>query len=749
MKPPRVNDTPIYQLTGQIERITFANEENGYTIAKVRIPDRKELVTIVGTLMTPMPGEIIEMKGRWSEHPRFGEQFRIVEYSSKVPATIYGIKKYLGSGLIPGLGPKIAERIVSYFGDETLDVIEGDLPRLRTVPGVGKKRIEKIKNAWDEQREIRKVMLFLQSHGVSSGYAAKIFKHYGKNAIFVVTQNPYRMATDIYGIGFVTADGIAAKIGIEKDDPLRVAAGILYVLNQLADEGHVYFPYEPLVQKCKEILFVERKVVVAAMGTIVMEERIVIEDLNEDLDNFIANHKAVYLSSFHLCETRISSKLSALLSACRTLKIKDPLRTITWVQKHLSFKLAPRQIHAVKLSLTHKVLVLTGGPGTGKTTILNSILKIFQRFNVDCLLAAPTGRAAKRMAETTGYPAKTIHRLLEYSFAKGGFQKNGENLLACELLIIDEASMIDTLLFHHLLKAVPLNAVLILVGDIHQLPSVGPGNVLVDIIKSRMVPVVELNQIFRQAKQSRIIINAHRINQGILPSKTSFAEKAEQSDFFFIEQDDPERVLNIIITLVTERIPKRFGLKPLEDIQVLAPMHRGIVGAGNLNRRLQAVLNQRDQEIHRGDQILRVGDRIMQIRNNYDREVFNGDMGRILQFNWEEKQVLADFEGHKVVYDFADLDEIVLAYAVSVHKSQGSEYPAVIIPILTQHYILLQRNLIYTAVTRGRRLVVLVGSRKALAIAVKNNKTEKRHTYLRHRLRDESVLRIRRGHQGK
>jgi len=739
MQPPYVNDSTISRLTGQIERITFANEENGYTIAKVKIPGRKELVTVVGTLMTPMPGEIIEMKGHWSEHPRFGEQFRIVEYNSKVPATIYGIKKYLGSGLIPGLGPKIAERIVSYFGEETLDVIEGDLPRLRTVPGVGKKRIEKIKNAWDEQREIRKVMLFLQSHGVSSGYATKIFRHYGKNAISIVTQNPYQMATDIYGIGFVTADGIAAKIGIEKDNPLRVAAGILYILNQLADEGHVYFPYEPLVQKCKEILLVEREIVVTAMGTIAAEERIVIEDLNEDLDNFVANHKAVYLSIFHLCETRISSKLSALLSAYGTLKIKNTPQTITWVQKHLSLKLAPRQIQAVNFSLTHKVMVLTGGPGTGKTTILNTILKIFQRFNADCLLAAPTGRAAKRMAETTGHPAKTIHRLLEYSFAKGGFQKNGENPLRCELLIIDEASMIDTLLFHHLLKAVPLNAVLILVGDIHQLPSVGPGNVLADIIQSRVVPVVELNQIFRQAKQSRIIINAHRINQGILPFERLSVEKAEQSDFFFIEQDDPERVLNIIITLVTERIPKRFGLNPLEDIQVLAPMHRGIVGAGNLNRRLQAALNQRDQEIHRGDRILRVGDKIMQIRNNYDREVFNGDIGRILQFNLEEKQVLTDFEGRKIMYDFADLDEIVLAYAVSVHKSQGSEYSAVVIPILTQHYLLLQRNLIYTAVTRGRRLVVLVGSRKALAIAVKNNKTEKRYTYLWHRLREKSV----------
>jgi exodeoxyribonuclease V alpha subunit len=748
MKPPLANDHSIYRLTGQIERITFANEENGYAVAKVKISGRKKLVTAVGTLMAPMPGEIIEMKGHWREHPRFGEQFQIIAYNSKVPATIYGIKKYLGSGLIPGLGPKIAERIVSYFGEQTLDVIEGDLPRLQTVPGVGKKRIEKIKNAWDEQQEIRKVMLFLQSHGVSSGYATKIFKHYGKNAIAMVTQNPYQMATDIYGIGFKTADGIAAKIGVEKDDLLRVAAGILYVLNQLADEGHVYFPYEPLVQKCIEILLVEREVVVTAMGTLALEKRIVIEDLNEDPYNFLSNYKAVYLSGFHLCETRISDRLSALIAAYRPLKIKDAPKTIAWVQKHLALKLAPRQIQALNLSLTHKVLVLTGGPGTGKTTIVNAILKIFQRFNVQVMLAAPTGRAAKRMAETTGHPAKTIHRLLEYSFAKGGFQKNGKNPLTCELLIIDEASMIDTLLFHHLLKAVPLDAVLILVGDVHQLPSVGPGSVLSDIIQSRVVPVVKLSQIFRQAAQSRIIINAHRINQGILPFERFSVENAEPSDFFFIDQDDPERVLNIIITLVTERIPKRFGLNPLEDIQVLTPMHRGVVGAGNLNRRLQAALNQRDQEIHRGDRILRVGDKIMQIRNNYDKEVFNGDIGRISQLNWEERQVLAEFDGHSIVYDFNYLDDVVLAYAVSVHKSQGSEYPAVVIPVLTQHYLLLQRNLIYTAVTRGRKLVVLVGSRKALAIAVKNNKTEKRYTYLRYRLRDEGGWGLKREHQG-
>jgi exodeoxyribonuclease V alpha subunit len=736
--PSPSNDSPLSRLTGQIERITFCNQENGYTIAKVKVAGRRELVTVVGTLMTPMPGTIIEMKGHWGEHPRFGEQFRILEYNSTVPATIHGIRKYLGSGLIQGVGPKIAERIVAYFGEETLDVIEADLPRLKSVPGVGTKRIEKIKNAWNEQREIRKVMLFLQSHDVSLGYAAKIFRQYGKDAIAIVTRNPYQLATDIYGIGFVTADNIAAKLGIEKENPLRVAAGVLYVLNQLTDEGHVYFPYEPLIEKCIEVLAVERKLVVTAIGIGAVEKQLVIEDINEDLDNFIVNHKAVYLSKLHLCETRISSRLKRLLFAPYFLRIKSPTQVIAWVQDRLALRLAPKQIQAVAVSLTHKVMVLTGGPGTGKTTIVNAILKIYQRFNGNCLLTAPTGRAAKRLAETTGHPAKTIHRLLDYSFVKGGFQKNGKNPLKCDLLIIDEASMIDTVLCHHLLKAVPLNTVLVLVGDVHQLPSVGPGNVLADIILSKVVPVVELEQIFRQAKQSRIIINAHRINQGNLPVKSHPVLENESQDFFFIEQEDPERVLDIIITLVTERIPKRFGLNPMKDIQVLAPMHLGMVGASNLNRQLQSALNQNDQKIHQGDQILRVGDKVMQIRNNYNRDVFNGDMGRISGLNWEEKQLWAQFDGHNVIYDFSDLNELVLAYAITVHKSQGSEYPAVIIPVLTQHYLLLQRNLIYTAVTRGRRLVVLVGSKKALAIAVKNNKPQKRHTYLCRRLRDKS-----------
>ncbi len=728
------HEPPLVRLAGQVERITFHNEENGYTIARVKVSGRRELVTVVGTLMAPMPGEIIEMRGHWRDHPRFGEQFNIREYRSAVPATLYGIKKYLGSGLIPGLGPKIAERIVSYFGEETLEVIDGDLPRLRSVPGIGKKRVEMIKAAWDEQREIRKVMLFLQSHGVSSGYAAKIFKQYGNDAIAVVTQNPYRLATDIHGIGFVTADQIAAKLGMEKDAPQRLAAGILYVLNQLTDEGHIYFPYDPLLQKSQEMLGATREQVTAALAAVASEGKVVLEDLNEDLDDFVANHKAVYPAPLHLCEVRSADHLKRLQSAPALMTSVDEGPAVDWVQERLAIKLAPNQRQAVTLSLTEKVMVLTGGPGTGKTTIVNAILQIFLARHATCLLAAPTGRAAKRLSETTGHKAGTIHRLLSYSFAKGGFRKNAKNPLKCDLLVIDEASMIDTVLAYHLFKAVPLNAVMILVGDVHQLPSVGPGNVLSDIIASQAVPVVALNQIFRQASRSRIIVNAHRINQGILPLERPEFNPDERQDFFFIEQDDPQRVLEIILTLVSQRIPKRFGLDPLKDIQVLTPMHRGVVGAGNLNRRLQEVLNPSGEELHRGDRILRVGDKVMQIRNNYDKDVYNGDIGRIRRFDWEEKKMWVDVEGREIGYDFAELDEMVPAYAVSVHKSQGSEYPAVVIPVLTQHYLLLQRNLIYTAVTRGRGLVVLTGSKKALAIAVKNDRTQRRYTRLKQRL---------------
>jgi exodeoxyribonuclease V alpha subunit len=729
----------LIDLTGQIERVTFNNEENGFTIAKLKVSGRRDLVTVVGTLMAPTPGEVVQMKGEWSQHPKFGEQFKVSTYKSVAPATAYGIRKYLGSGLIKGLGPVMAERIVKKFSTKTLDVIENKIGKLAEVEGIGKKRIAMIKAAWDEQRDIREVMLFLQSHGVSTGHATKIFRHYRDRSIAAVRQNPYRLASEIFGIGFLTADRIADKLGFAKDSSLRAESGILYTLERVAEEGHVYFPYESLVEKCRKVLEVSREVIVQAMGTLTANRKIIIEDLNTNLEEFRINHKAVYLIRYNLSEAAIADRIKALVSMPKSIRRIDSERAVVWVQQQLQMTLAQNQVAAVRSALENKVMVITGGPGTGKTTITHAILKIFSRLNKSSrleekiLLAAPTGRAAKRLSETTGRVAKTIHRLLEFSFQKGGFQRDSENPLNCDLLIVDEASMIDTVLMYYLLKAVPDGATLILVGDVNQLPSVGAGNVLNDIIASGCVPVVELNEIFRQARASRIVVSAHQINNGVMPP-VEFSETGSQSDFFFIEQEDPGKVLEIILELVGERIPRRFNIDPVDDIQVLTPMHKGIVGAGNLNTQLQGALNPVKEGIIRGEKAYRVGDKVMQIRNNYDREVFNGDIGRIKGIFPDLQEMVVMFDGREVVYEYTDLDEIVLAYAISVHKSQGSEYPAIVIPILTQHYILLQRNLIYTAVTRGRELVVVVGTRKAMAIGIKNDKPQKRHTFLKHRL---------------
>ncbi|OEU49677.1 MAG: recombinase RecD [Desulfobacterales bacterium S3730MH5] len=722
----------LVELQGQIERITYTNEETGFTIARLKVYGQRDLVTVVGSLVAPTPGEVLKMNGEWSNHPKYGEQFKIVEYKTTVPASVYGIKKYLGSGLIKGIGPVMAKRIVEKLGKQTLDVIENEIERLSEVEGIGKKRTEMIRKAWDDQKEIREVMLFLQTHGVSSGYATKIFKQYDSRSIQIVKENPYRLATDIFGIGFVTADRIAENLGFGRESELRAEAGILYVLHQLADEGHVYYPYEPLVKKCQDILQVNRDVIVKAFGSIAIDKRIVIEDLNEDIPGFVENNKAVYLAKFHLSETSIATRLKTLVNAPKSIRKIAPDKAIEWVQKQLAITLAERQVEAVKCAVKNKVMVITGGPGTGKTTIINAILNIFSKLKVRIMLAAPTGRAAKRMSEATGHEAKTIHRMLEYSIQKWGFQKNDEYPLDCDLLIVDEASMIDTILMHHLLKAIPPRATFILVGDVNQLPSVGAGNVLKDIIASSAIAVVELNEIFRQARESLIIVNAHKINNGILPSFKPSGNKLD--DFYFVEQEDPEDVLRIILELAKERIPRRFGLDAVDDIQVLTPMHKGVVGAGNLNVELQKALNPGEGGVTRGNRNYRVNDKVMQIKNNYDKDVFNGDIGRITRIDEDGRHVTISFDGRDVDYDYTDLDEVVLAYAVSVHKSQGSEYPAVIIPVLTQHYILLQRNLIYTAVTRGRKLVVIVGTKKALAIGVKNDKTQKRYTYLRHRL---------------
>jgi exodeoxyribonuclease V alpha subunit len=724
--------TSLTDLQGQIERITFTSEETGYTVAKVKVYGRKELVTIIGNMINPTPGEIIKMKGEWVNNPQYGEQFKFSFCQTTVPASVHGIEKYLGSGLIKGIGPVMAKRIVKMFKEETLNVIEKETDKLTNVAGIGTKRIGMIKRAWEEQKELREVMIFLQSHGVSSGYAAKIYKQYGNGSIKVVQENPYRFATDIFGIGFITADKIAEKLGFARDSDLRAAAGILYVLHELTDEGHVYYPYELLIGKCKEILDIDREIIVKAMGTISLDKQIIIEDLNIDIDEFKENNKAVYLSGYHTAEKNLANRLKTLINAPQGIRKIDSAKAIQWVQEKLSITLADKQIEAVQGSAENKVMVITGGPGTGKTTIINAILKIFAAKQTKILLAAPTGRAAKRMSETTNYEAKTIHRLLEFNFKKGGFQKNEENPLDCQLLIVDEVSMIDTLLMNYLLKAIPPNATFIMVGDVNQLPSVGAGNVLKDIIDSGIAPIVQLNEIFRQAKESSIIVNAHKINEGIIPNLKPSQDKLD--DFYFIEQEEPEKVLEMIINLVQQRIPKRFGFDSVNDIQVLTPMHRGTTGASNLNLELQKALNPGEKGVLRGGRLFKVNDKVMQIVNNYDKEVYNGDIGRIVSIDEEEREVKVIIDDRAIIYDYPDLDEIVHAYAVSVHKSQGSEYPVVVIPILTQHYVLLQRNLLYTGVTRGKKLVVIVGTKKAMAIAVKNNKTERRYTLLKQRL---------------
>lgn len=719
-------------LTGEIERVTYFNEETGYTVAKLLVKDQREPVTVVGSFISPRPGEVLELKGLWVTHPKFGRQFKMLEHRTRPPVTAEGIQKYLESGLIRGIGPVMAGRIVKEFGRRTLDVIENRVEDLLKIEGVGEKRIDMIRRAWKEQQEIRDVMIFLHQHDVGTGYATKIFKKYGQGAISQVSENPYGLATDIQGIGFATADKIARKLGFEKSAPARAEAGILYILGRLADEGHVHYPYEPLVQKCREVLDVDREVIERALGPLIDLGRIIIEEMPPAPGAFGASYRGVYLREFHVSEKGIETHMARLMSHPKGIRKINSENAVKWVQDRTGLAFAPKQIEAVKSAVSEKVMVITGGPGTGKTTIINAVIKIFQAAGATFQLAAPTGRASKRMSEATGYPAKTIHRLLAYSLHKGGFQRNENHPLETDALILDEVSMIDTVLMYHLLKAVPSRATLILVGDVNQLPSVGAGNVLKDIIRSSVLPVVELKEIFRQARKSLIVVNAHRIHQGKIPELNGAGNGP--SDFYFIEQEDPEQVLSIIQELVSTRIPAKFGLDPFEEIQVLSPMHKGTVGTENLNGVLQGVLNPKGTEIHRGERVFRINDKVMQVRNNYEKEVFNGDIGLITAIDPESREVTVKFDGKAVAYDASELDEITLAYAISVHKSQGSEYPAVVLPLLAQHYLLLQRNLIYTAVTRGKKLVVLIGSKKALGMGVTNDRVQKRHTFLAERL---------------
>ncbi len=710
----------LVELQGQLERITYRNEENHYTVARLKVKGYRNPVTVIGSLVSVSPGEVLKLKGSWDVHPRYGEQFKIVSYESVVPATVKGIERYLGSGLIKGIGPVMARRLVDRFGLETLEIIETDIDRLREIEGIGDKRVTMVATAWSEQKEIRQVMLFLQGHEVSSGYAAKIYKHYGRESIKVVTENPYRLAQDIFGIGFLTADKIASKLGMPKDSPVRAEAGILYVLNRLADDGHVFYPDRPLLDECTNILDIESDIITGALDELIHENKVVKEG------------DAVYLSGYYAAETAISDGLRLIADTPGKYLPYNRETAIQKVQKEMGITLAPAQMRAVQKALDSKVLVLTGGPGTGKTTIINVIVRIAANRGQRALLAAPTGRAAKRMTETCGCEARTIHRLLEFSPKEGGFKRNNESPLDADIIVIDESSMIDTLLMHHLLKAVPGRASLILVGDVDQLPSVGAGNVLRDIIDSGFVPAVRLDEIFRQSRSSLIVLNAHRINNGEFPVFTPGGDISR--DFYFVELEEPEKVGEMIVNMCSNRIPDKFGFRPVDDIQVLTPMHRGVVGASNLNAELQKHLNPFGDELIRGAKIFRIGDKVMQIRNNYDKDVYNGDIGKVLSFDREDQEVMVDYDGRHIVYDFTDLDEIVLAYAVSVHKSQGSEYPVVVMPLLTQHYMMLQRNLLYTAITRAKKLVVIVGTKKALSIAIKNDKPRMRYTKLRERL---------------
>lgn len=710
------------ELVGYIERITFQNPENGYTIAQLKQPKQKDPTCIVGMMTALQPGETIRCRGQWKMHLVYGRQFIVESHQIEMPADIIGIQKYLGSGLVPGIGPKYAKRIVEQFGTETLTVIDQYPEKLLDIEGLGKKRLEKISSCWSAQKSIRSVMIFLQSHGVSPAYAQKVFKTYGDQSIKKVQENPFHLAKDIHGIGFKVADSIAQKLGIPKDAPGRMDAGIEHTLSSSCDEGHVCLPQSELLKLSSEILDTPQETIEGRLRFLIQENRIEMGQMFHEgkIENF------VWLRPLFLAEAGICRQLARLRRSGCFLRSVDTSRALDWVQNLLSIKLAANQQQAVAISLQEKVHIITGGPGTGKSTITKAILAITEKLTDKILLAAPTGRAAKRMTEITGKKASTIHSLLETDFKTGKFKRNLENPLECDLIIVDEASMIDTYLMYSLLKAIPDTARLILVGDIHQLPSVGPGNVLKDIIASKCLPVTALNEIFRQAAGSCIITNAHRINNGSFPDISNRPD----SDFFFLDVESPEDVLRNIIALASQRLPAKYGLDPFRDIQVLAPMRRGIIGIDNLNVALQEQLNPRGTPLLLAGRRFLPGDKVMQIRNNYTKEVYNGDIGRISAIDTSEQELVVTINDRDVVYEFADLDELVLAYAVSIHKYQGSECPCVIIPVHTTHFKLLHRNLLYTGVTRGKKLVILVGTKQAVSLAVKNDEVKRRYTGL-------------------
>jgi exodeoxyribonuclease V alpha subunit len=716
---PKPSDREL--LAGLVERVTYQNAENGFCVIRVKARGHRELITVVGHAAAISAGEWITAAGDWVNDRTHGQQFKARFLKTSAPTSVEGIEKYLASGMIRGIGPVYAKKLLRAFGEKVFDVIETEPDRLREVDGIGPVRASRIVAAWAEQKVVREIMVFLHSHGVGTARAVRIYKTYGADAVQVMSENPYRLARDIRGIGFQTADAIAMKLGVDKTAMIRVRAGISYALTEAMDEGHCGLPSAELMPLAEKLLEVPQNLIGTALDLELADGTVIADRLGE-ID-------CVFLASLHRAERAVAERLLTLTRGKLPWASIDPDKAIPWIERRTGLRLAESQKAAVAIALGSKVLVITGGPGVGKTTIVNAILRILAAKDVKLLLCAPTGRAAKRMNEATGFEAKTIHRLLEVDPKGGGFRRDTENPLDCDLLVVDETSMVDVLLMHALLKAVPDKAALLVVGDVDQLPSVGPGQVLADMIASAAVPVVRLTEVFRQAAKSQVIVNAHRINQGIIPD---LRKPEAESDFYFVEADDPETAVPRIIELVSNRIPRRFGLDPIRDVQVLCPMNRGGVGARSLNIELQAALNPAgDRKVERFGWTFAPGDKVMQIENDYDKEVYNGDIGYVTSVEPDDGELTAIFDGRPVTYGFGELDALVPAYAATIHKSQGSEYPAVVIPVMTQHYTMLQRNLLYTGVTRGKRLVVLVGQKKAVAIAVRSVSGRRRWSKLR------------------
>ncbi|MBN2163753.1 MAG: ATP-dependent RecD-like DNA helicase [Pontiellaceae bacterium] len=716
------------KLDGQIERVVFRNEENGFCVLRVKVRGHKDFVTVTGTTPAVAAGEWLAADGDWLVDPRHGKQFKAERMRMSQPDTLEGIEKYLASGMVKGIGKEYASRLVKAFGRDVFDVIENSSGKLQKVAGIGRQRRENIKKAWDEQKNVRQIMSFLFSHGISTTRAFRIHKIYGDKAIELVQRDPYCLARDIRGIGFLIADQIAMKLGIGRDSDLRARAGIEFTLGELTASGHCAYVRNDLLSRTAELLEINLEIIEKALNYSIENERLIQRSDRQ-------GRELIYLPKLFFAEIELAKKLHLLAVQPHPCPSINAANALKWVQDKTGIALARAQKEALCTAIKSKVMVITGGPGVGKTTLVNSVLMVLKAKKMRVSLCAPTGRAAKRMAETTGMEARTIHRLLQYNPGTGGFIHRGDNPLECDVLIVDESSMIDVVLASQLMDAVPLHAAVIIVGDADQLPSVGPGCVLLDIIRSKTLPVGHLSEVFRQAASSRIITNAHRINQGAMPE---LPEEGDASDFYFVEADEPEKALALLGKMVHQSIPRKFRFNPREDIQVLTPMQKGELGARNLNQTLQQLMNPSGEQVERFGMVYRVGDKVMQTENDYDKEVYNGDIGRIVQIDSESSELAVDYEGRRVVYDFRELDELTLSYAITIHKSQGSEYPCVVIPLHTQHFVLLQRSLIYTAVTRAKKLVVVIGTKKALQMAVGRSDSRERITTLSDRLNEYS-----------